>query len=227
MTTPAPDPREVFKLLRAHYGSPPREYFVASLVRDSGGTLFEILVSIVLSQNSSDKNALKAYRNIANALGGRVDPENLLGLDRELLEELVRPAGMWRLRAARLQRIASKILEVGGVEKILEMGCEDARRILVSIDGIGDKTADVLLVNTRGCPYFPVDTHISRISRRLGIVGLRARYDEISRAWASRLDAKDYLEAHMILIHHGRVTCKARRPLCNICPLDNVCPKIL
>ena len=194
--------------------------FIAPVVRRSGGGLFELVVAVVLSQNTSDKNAFKAFENLKRRIG-EVTPEALRNLSEEELAELIRPAGMHRQRSRHLKALAEAFIAHGITpEKLVNMGLQEARRLLLSLPGVGKKTADVVLVNL-GLPAFPVDTHITRIASRWGI---GRNYDEISRWFMERLPPERYLEFHLKLIQFGREVCTARSPKCGRCPIGPRCP---
>ncbi len=137
----------------------------------------------------------------------------------------IKPAGMHRVRARKIIELSRVILEKygGDLTWIRDAPLEEARRALLELPGVGEKTADVILVNL-GKPTFPVDTHITRISLRLGIARSR-NYREIQRAWMNTLtpDPGRYLEVHLKLIQFGRDVCKARNPRCDVCGFKDVC----
>jgi endonuclease-3 len=194
--------------------------FIAPVVWRSEGDLFALMVSVVLSQNTSDKNAFRALENLKKRLG-KITPKALLDLSEEELAELIRPAGMHRQRARYLKALAEAFIKYDiSPKKLIEMGAAEARRFLLTLPGVGKKTADVVLVNL-GLPAFPVDTHITRIARRWGV---GKSYDEISRWFMERLPPERYLEFHLKLIQFGRDVCTARRPKCEICPIGARCP---
>ena len=211
------------KLVRAY--SPSAEEFVAWKLRLEQSSPFEILVGIVLSQNTSDKNAFAAMERLRKLLGD-VTPEAILRVGTSALEEAVRPAGMHRQRARTLVALAKFVYQHRGwLEELRSMDVEEARRYLMRIPGIGPKTADVFLLMYLGKATFPVDTHIARISARLGIVRKGARYEEIRSRYLELLPRDPELLArlHVLLITHGRRVCRARNPRCNECPLRDLC----
>ncbi len=215
------DGRVVYERLRSALPRPRPERFVALYARGEGG-LFPLLVAVVLSQNTSDRNAIEAYRRLREALGGVVTPEAVLRLSVDELVEAIKPAGMYKRRAEVIRRIAEWLVENRGVEeRLCKLGVEEARKLLMSLPGVGPKTADVVLMHYCGFDLFPVDTHISRILERWGV---RGGYEEKRRWGESFFPRGVRREAHMLLIELGRVYCRPGRPRCEECPLRDCCP---
>ncbi len=215
--------RDIIVLLRRMHGRIDPGEFIATRVRSRG--FFEFIVGVMLSQNTSDKNAIRAYEGLKKLLGGRITPEAVLSRSPEEIAEAIRPAGMYNQRARRIVELAEIFHGIGEEELVLRIrgsSLEEARRILTDLPGVGVKTADVVLLMYFGKPTFPVDTHITRITRRLGVLE-RYSYEDIRRFWMNVLDEKDYLEGHLLLITHGRRICKARNPLCSRCLLRSFC----
>ncbi|GAB6945161.1 endonuclease III domain-containing protein [Vulcanisaeta sp. JCM 14467] len=198
--------------------------FAALYVFRSSNDIFKALVVTILTQNTNDRNALRAYEGLVKAVGD-ITPERLLSIGEEALANAIKPAGMHRVRARKIIELSRVILEKygGDLTWIRDAPLEEARRALLELPGVGEKTADVILVNL-GKPTFPVDTHITRISLRLGIARSR-NYREIQRAWMNTLtpDPGRYLEVHLKLIQFGRDVCKARNPRCDVCGFKDVC----
>jgi endonuclease-3 len=94
----------------------------------------------------------------------------------------------------------------------------------MELPGVGPKTADVVLLFSANQPTIPVDTHVNRVSKRLGLAPANGGYEEVRLSLQSLFDPKDYLAVHLLLIAHGRKYCKARQPLCPECPLNTYCP---
>ncbi|WP_243680416.1 hypothetical protein [Vulcanisaeta souniana] len=133
---------------------------------------------------------------------------------------------MHRIRARKIIELSKVILEKygGDLSRIKDLPpLDEAKKVLLELPGVGEKTADVILVNL-GKSTFPVDTHITRISMRLGIAKSR-NYREIQRAWMNILtpDPGRYLEVHLKLIQFGRDVCTARNPRCSVCGFKEVC----
>lgn len=196
-----------------------REEEFVSLKASRSGNPFEVLVTTIISQNTSDRNAAKAMMRLKDFLK-RIDPESVERMRLEDLEEALRPAGLHRQKARVIKGVAH-LLRGGKLEEILKKEPEVARSELISLPGIGPKTADVLLSVTRGAPTIAVDRHIARVAMRLGIV--KGEYEEIRRALMGIFDPKDYLKAHILLIKLGRVYCRPRKPRCDGCPLRDLC----
>lgn len=213
---------EIYKRLLSTYTLDPEDFIAPRL---QGISLFEFVVAVVLSQNTSDKNAWRAYTNLKSKLGC-ISPESIRRTRVEELAELIKVAGMHRERAHKLRELA-EIFSKSDVEKrlhdMIERGdIARARKALLDLPGVGYKTTDVVLLMYYHVPTFPVDTHIARITRRLGYVK-SSNYEEIRSFWMKNTTPTNYLPLHLLLIVHGRVTCKARKPLCDRCAIKDLC----
>ena len=197
--------------------------YVALVAYEVDGNPFAVLAAIILSQNTSDKNSIRAYMRLRSSIGVR--PEDVAKARLEDVEEAIRPAGLSRQKARALKLLASKVIEWGGEEYLLREEPGVLRRKLLSVQGVGPKTVDVFLSLVRKAPgVFAVDTHAARIAKRWGLVGDKAGYDEISRALLEFFGEGVSEEAHRLLIALGRTYCRARNPLCRECPVSDVCP---
>ncbi|AEE93460.1 DNA-(apurinic or apyrimidinic site) lyase [Acidianus hospitalis W1] len=212
--------KEIIERLRKTYKRDPKEY-VAYDVWINFKDPFKVLIATLLSQNSTDKGTYKAFYTLEEKIG--VTPDNLIKSSLEDIASCIRNIGIYRIKAERIKELAKIIKEKynGDLNKILDKEPKEAREELLSLPGIGEKTADVVLLTCKGYPYFPVDTHIKRISQRLGIAS--GSYEQISASLMRLFDPKDYLEAHHLLIAHGRNVCKAKNPLCEKCILNDCC----
>jgi len=184
---------------------------------------FQLLIMTILTQNTSDKNATKAFENLSRKFP--ITPKSLASASIDDIAEAIKPAGMFRKRARVIKDVSRAILEKfgGDLRKVFEYPLGDARNLLINLPGIGRKTADVLLLFIAGMPTFPVDTHINRVSKRLGLASERATYEDVRRSLMGFFEPSRYLDAHLLLIAFGRKYCKARNPLCASCPLKDVC----
>jgi endonuclease-3 len=101
---------------------------------------------------------------------------------------------------------------------------DEARKKLMELPGVGPKTADVVLLFSANQPTIPVDTHVNRVSKRLGLAPANGDYEAVRLSLQSLFEPKDYLAVHLLLIAHGRKTCKAQHPCCHQCPVYDYCP---
>jgi endonuclease-3 len=107
---------------------------------------------------------------------------------------------------------------------MLSLPLEDARKALLQLQGVGPKTADVVLLFAAKQPMIPVDTHVNRVAKRLGLAPANGDYETVRGHLQALFIPADYLLVHLLLIAHGRKYCKARRPLCGDCPINALCP---
>lgn len=139
------------------------------------------------------------------------------------LYEALRPFGLYKLRALMLRELAHRVKELGGLEKFLELDPDKARKLLLDIPGIGEKTADILLAALFGVDVFVVDTHILRIAKRLGLVPENYDIYRARRVLEPLIPRGKRLRTHLALIRIGREVCRPKRPRCSVCPLRNLC----
>jgi len=142
------------------------------------------------------------------------------------LTDVIRPGGLANQKAPRLQATLRRIREERGdysLEFLGEMSTLDARDWLTGIDGIGKKTASVLLLFSFGLPLMPVDRHVERVSQRVGLIPAKASADDAHDLYLGMLEPDQMYEAHVNLIRHGRLVCHAQRPEHERCPLRSRC----
>ncbi|MBI4804176.1 MAG: endonuclease III domain-containing protein [Desulfovibrio sp.] len=184
-------------------------------------TPFEVCVGAVLTQNTAWTGVGKAIANL-DAAGG-LDPQTLFALPQEKIEELIRPAGYFRLKAKRLRSLLEYLRESCGFDLGLlskrDMGA--VREELLGVSGVGPETADSILCYALGMPSFVVDAYTRRILSRHGLVPEDAHYDELREFFMDVLDPDPalYNDFHAQLVRVGNRFCKTRKPLCEECPL--------
>ncbi|MFB3888599.1 MAG: endonuclease III [Candidatus Bathyarchaeia archaeon] len=185
---------------------------------------FETLVVTIISQNTADRNTVKAFENLSKRL--EITPEALANAKLSQIEEAIRPAGLFKSKAKAIRQAAVIILEkyYGTLQPILTMPLEKAREALMQFPGVGPKTADVVLLFSAKQPTIPVDTHVNRVAKRLGFAPMNGNYEAVRNSLQSLFRPNDYIAVHILLIQHGRKTCKARHPLCDVCPVNKYCP---
>lgn len=186
---------------------------------------FTTLVVTVLSQNSTDKGALKAFENLNTAIGP-ITAENLSKASISKIERSIAIGGLQEQKAKGLKLMAQVVREKygGKVERVFDKPLDEAREELMQLPQVGPKTADVLLVTAAGMPTIPIDTHCDRVSRRLGLAPLKGGYEQVRESLQGLFPPSKYHQVHLLLIAHGRTYCTALRPKCPICPVRQYCP---
>jgi endonuclease III len=181
------------------------------------------LILTILSQNTSDVNSGRAYEALRARFPTWADVMTAPVAD---LAESIRPGGLAPQKAPRIQAVLRRIAAERGaltLDFLADWPTERALQWLLSFDGVGPKTASIVLLFSFGEPTFPVDTHIARITRRLGLVAEQADPEKIRLAWQSLVPAAAYYPLHLNLISHGRAVCKALQPRCGACVLVDLC----
>jgi endonuclease-3 len=191
--------------------------FASSLIK----TPFSILISIVLSQNTTDKNAIKAFEMLYNKT--KLDPRIIIRLGAEKISEIIRPAGLPKQKTRSIVSLANFIINKGE-DYLLKENEMVLKQELMELPGIGEKTTDVFLSFVRHYPVFPIDTHIRRISIRWGLANKNSSYKEISNKLLEFFTPELSDKAHRLLIAFGRSYCKAKKPRCKECFLKEICP---
>ncbi|MDN5721798.1 MAG: endonuclease III [Corynebacterium sp.] len=177
-------------------------------------TPLELVVATVLSAQCTDKRVNK----VTPALFAEFpDAACYAGADREHLEELIRPTGFFRNKAANLIGLSAALCDLHGGEVPGTMA------ELVALPGVGRKTANVVLGNAFGVPGFPVDTHVGRLVRRLGLT-TETDAVVVEREITTMVEKKEWTMFSHRLIFHGRQVCSSRAPKCNVCVLATLCP---
>ncbi len=181
------------------------------------------LVSTILSQNTNDTNRDRAFQ----ALKSRFPTwEEVRDAEVSQVIETIRPAGLANQKGPRIQNILKEITRQRGeldLSFLHEMTTDEARDWLLQFKGVGPKTAAIVLQFSLEKPAFPVDTHIYRVTGRLGIRPEKMNADQAHDYLAGLLPPETYYAAHLNLIRLGREICHARKPDCQRCPLQELC----
>ncbi len=216
--------REAVDRIVKHYlgGLSTGEFPVIESLR-SGLHPFGVLVAIILSQNTSDRNSGIALSRLRRALGMELRPESFRHVTINELAEIIKPSGMQVQKATTIINLLKEF--EGEFNALLNDDPESLRSRLLSVKGVGPKTADVFLLFIRRYPTFPIDTHIRRFLVRFGVGGRGESYESLRRKVLSALPrSPDYLlAAHLSIIKHGRRVCKSRKPLCGECVVRKLC----
>ena len=197
-----------------------RRYPVRSWTRGRGS--FDVLVSIIMSQNSTDLVTARVMAELRHR--GPVTPRSVLETSPRTLATVLKPAGLARQKVPRIRAVAREVLgRLGGdLGRLRRMDTVTARRELMSLPGVGPKTADVWLSMVAGRDTMPVDTHIHRLARRWRLAP-SGRYEDVTAALKALIPPRDRQAGHLVLIAFGREICHARNPECGRCPVYALC----
>lgn len=204
----------IARLLRDTYGD---------LTWEAGQDAVDELVSCILSQNTNDANRDRGF----NALKARYPTwEAVIAAPVDDLIDTIRPAGLANQKGPRIQKALRRILEERGefdLDFLKDMPLDAARDWLTSIDGVGPKTAAIVLCFAFGLPAFPVDTHVHRVGKRIGFIPEKMSADKAHVVMEEIVPPDEHFAFHIYLIRHGRDTCTARRPYCERCVIRQYC----
>lgn len=180
-------------------------------------SLFELLVAIVLSAQSTDEQVNNVTSNLFRHYN---TPEDFAALDLKEIEEQIKGVGIYRNKAKNIQALAKVILNEydGQIPETLEE--------LIKLPGVGRKTANVYLAVGLNKPGLGVDTHVIRVANRMGLVATK-NPTQIELLLKKEIPHTRWGEAHHLLIYHGRKVCKARKPNCQLCSIAKLCDQIL
>jgi len=181
------------------------------------------LISTILSQNTNDLNRDRAF----NALRNRFPTwEEARDAERDLVIETIRPAGLAYQKGPRIQQVLKEITKQRGsldMGFLADLPVQEARDWLLKFNGVGPKTAAIVLLFSLSRPAFPVDTHIHRVTGRLGLRPEKMNAEQSHAHLAALFPEQTYFSLHLNLIRLGREICQARKPKCPQCPLQSLC----
>ena len=181
------------------------------------------LVSTILSQNTNDSNRDRAF----NALRTKYPTwEAVRDAPTAQVVDTIRPAGLANQKGPRIQQVLSEITSERGsldLSFLKEMPLEEARAWLMKFNGVGPKTAAIVLCFSLGRPAFPVDTHIYRVTGRIGLRPEKMTVEDAHRHLETVFPSEAYYAAHLNIIRLGREVCGARKPNCPACPIRKLC----
>jgi endonuclease-3 len=181
------------------------------------------LVSTILSQNTNDINRDRGF----NALRAKFPSwEQVRDANPKEVIEAIRPAGLANQKGPRIQQVLRSITEERGslnLDFLSDLALEEARAWLTKFNGVGPKTAAIVLCFSLNRPAFPVDTHIYRVSGRIGLRPEKMTVEQAHPHLESVFPPETYYAAHLNLIRLGREVCGARKPNCSQCPIRKLC----
>jgi endonuclease-3 len=181
------------------------------------------LVSTILSQNTNDVNRDVAFDRLRSRFPTW---EQVRDADVDEVIDAIRPAGLANQKGPRIQEALRFITQERGeleLDFLAEWPIEEAKAWLCSMNGVGPKTAAIVLLFALGQPAFPVDTHVHRVTRRLGLIGPQISREKAHDLLEELVPSKDYYAFHLNVIRHGRQVCTSRKPHCQDCMLTGLC----
>jgi endonuclease-3 len=214
LADPAAHIREVDRALTCLYGTPELQCDDDPL----GG-----LIETILSQHTSDTNSARAYASLRERF---LEWEQVRTARVSDIAAAIRSGGLADMKAGRIQAALDTIVQRYGslsLDALREQPLAEARAALRSLPGVGPKTASCVLLFSLGKPAFPVDTHVHRVSRRIGFAAPKASPEAVQDLVEAGIEAGRAYPLHVNLIAHGRLICKAERPRCDDCDLRILC----
>jgi endonuclease-3 len=213
--TPPPSLGWVLERLRARYGQPERSRPQAPI---------DELVATILSQHTSDLNTERAFASLKEAFPTWDTVIDAADAD---VADAIRVGGLADVKAPRIRHVLREVREQVGsfdLSFLAALPLDDARAWLTALNGVGPKTASCVLLFSLDRPAMPVDTHVHRVSLRLGLIPERTSAERAHALLEAIVPDGEAYAAHMLMIRHGRETCVARRPKCAACVLVQCCP---
>lgn len=215
MESTAEKARAVYTKLAERCGEP---------VWKAGDDPVEALIWTILSANTNDVNSGRAFQQLMDMF--HHDWESIRCAPLDAIKAAIRPAGMYNQKAPHLVGALEKLKADRAaytLDFLADMPMEQALTYLMGFPGVGHKTASIVLLFCFNRGAFPVDTHIQRISQRLGLSDRKASPEKIKHLWEQLLPPTTFYPLHLNLIQHGREICQARAPRCELCPLQDLC----
>jgi len=191
--------------------------------RKARGNPLDELILTILSQNTNDINSRRAFQLLRQVMPTW---EEVHRASVRKVAESINSGGLANLKAARIKAVLGRIHREQGhfdLSFLRDLSVEEVKAYLSRFKGIGPKTVACVLLFSLGKPAFPVDTHVYRVTKRLGLVGDKATPERAQSLLESMIQPALFYSLHMNLVEHGRKTCKAHTPLCHTCPLFKLC----
>lgn len=210
--------KRIIHLLEKEYGVPRHKKKVDPL---------EVLIQTILSQNTNDRNRDRAYQTLKTRF---LQWEDLLKAQTGAVKQAIRTGGLAGQKAKRIRQILQWIKDRDGklsLHFLKKMSSGEIKKTLEKLKGIGPKTVHCLLLFGMGRDVFPVDTHILRVGKRMGLIPVRMNAEKAHPWMAPLIPTGKSLSLHLNLIRFGREICKAKSPQCHVCFLRRECPYFL
>jgi endonuclease-3 len=209
---------EVIELLEQEYGA--RQW-------QADGDPIDVLIGTILSQNTSDANSGRAFASLKASFDSW---EAVASAPAEHIARVIKSGGLSRIKAARIKQVLEQIEKEQGrisLDSLKSKPMAEAQDYLMRLPGVGHKTAGCVLLFSLGKPSLPVDTHIFRVARRLGLIDSRVSIEKAHNLLQEQIPPSRVYQFHVHMIEHGRRICHARQPRCDRCILRGICPSSL
>jgi endonuclease-3 len=206
---------EVIELLEQEYGSCRWQS-----IRDP----IDVLIGTILSQNTSDANSRRAFASLKASFHSW---ETVASAPTERIAEVIKCGGLSQIKAARIKQVLRQIESEKGritLDFLKSRTMTEAEDYLMHLPGVGHKTASCVLLFSLGKPSLPVDTHIFRVAKRLGLIGPKVSIDKAPSLLQEQIPPSKVYQFHVHMIEHGRRLCRARQPNCDRCTLNDIRP---
>jgi len=205
---------EVHQRLLARYGEPSWQEQLPIL---------DELISTILSQNTNDTNRDRAFRQLKERFATW---EDVRDVETSEVITAIRSAGLANQKGSRIRKILGQITAARGsldLDFLRSLTADDAMKWLLQFKGVGPKTASIVLLFSLGKPAFPVDTHIYRVTGRIGLRPEKMTHEQAHLHLAELFPPETYTAAHLNIIRLGREVCHPRTPECEVCVLQSLC----
>jgi endonuclease-3 len=206
--------KEVIEFLEQEYGP---------VERRTDSDPIDVLIETMLSQNTSDANSGKAFASLKASFDSW---ESVSSAPVEDIARVIKRGGLYRIKAARIKQVLKQIAKEQGhisIDSLAAMNMTKAEDYLMRLPGVGHKTARCVLLFSFGKPSLPVDTHIFRVAKRLGLISRGTTIEKAPGLLQKRIPPSKVYQFHIHMIEHGRRVCHARRPRCCDCILKSIC----
>jgi endonuclease-3 len=209
---------EVIKLLEQEYG--PCRW-------QSDRDPIDVLIGTILSQNTSDANSERAFASLKASFDSW---EAVASAPAEHIARVIKSGGLHQIKAARIKQVLEQIEKKQGrisLDFLKSKTMAEAENYLMRLPGVGHKTASCVLLFALGKPSLPVDTHIFRVAKRLGLIDSKVSIEKAPNLLQEQIPPSKVYQFHIHMIEHGRRICHARQPRCHRCILRDICPSSL
>ena len=208
-------PRLLTAIRRMVYDSTDKRATALAKLQDSEeGDPFRILIGTILSHRTKDENTTRATENLFSKYK---TPAQLANADPNVVRRLIRPSGFYNMKTKNIMIASKQLVEEFGGE------VPDNEEDLLKIRAVGRKTANCVLVYAFNKPAIPVDTHVHRISNRLGLVDTK-KPEDTEKELVRKVPKRYWIELNDLFVRFGQTTCKPIGPRCDICSLTSSCP---